>query len=190
MSADDRRRWDAKYAERSIPERLAPDDWLVENALSLEPGRALDFACGLGHNAIWLARHGWAVDAVDISPAGLQLAAGFAARQKAAVNWIAADVEEFVPTADAYDLVIVFRFLDRTHVPRLVEAALTSGGLLIYETFTEAQLARPGNHLRNPAYALHSRELPRLFAGFELVRYREDALEDRSVARLLARRST
>ena len=166
-----------------------PDEWLVENALSLEPGRALDVACGLGHNAIWLARHGWTVDAIDVSPAGLQLAAGLANRHKAAVNWIAADLEEFAPATGAYDLVVVFRFLDRTHVPRLVETALPSGGLLIYETFTQAQLARPDTHLRNPAYALHSRELPRLFPGLKLVRYREDALQDRSVARLVARRT-
>lgn len=188
MSADDRRRWDAKYAERSVPERLAPDDWLVENVLSLEPGRALDLACGLGHNATWLARHAWAVDAVDISPTGLQLAAGLAARHKVAVNWIAADLEEFAPAERVYDLIVVFRFLDRTHIPRLVETALAPDGLLIYETFAAAQLARPDNHLRNPAYALHSRELPRLFPGLKLVRYREEALDDRSVARLVARR--
>ena len=189
MSADDRRRWDVKYAGKAVPERLMPDEWLVENALSLEPGRALDVACGLGHNAIWLARHGWTVDAIDVSPAGLQLTAGLGNRHKAAVNWIAADLEEFAPATGAYDLVVVFRFLDRTHVPRLVETALPSGGLLIYETFTQAQLARPETHLRNLAYALHSRELPRLFLGLKPVRYREEALDDRSVARLVARRN-
>jgi tellurite methyltransferase len=188
MSTDDRTRWDAKYAERPVPEKLAPDEWLVENAGDLEPGRALDFACGLGHNAIWLARRGWTVDAVDISPAGLRLAAELAGRNKAAVHWVAADLDDFAPIETAYDLVVVFRFLDRARAPGLIESALRSGGLMVYETFTEAHLVRGDNHLRNSAYALRSRELPRLFPGLRLVRYREESLDDRSVARLVARK--
>ncbi|HUG90402.1 MAG TPA: class I SAM-dependent methyltransferase [Planctomycetaceae bacterium] len=187
MSTDDRRRWDAKYAGRSVPAQLAPDEWLVENVLSLPPGRALDLACGIGHNAVWLARRGWTVDAVDISPAGLRLAAGLAGRNKTSVNWIAADLDAFTPAAGACDLVLVFRFLDRVRLPRLIESALAAGGLLIYETFTTAHLARPDSHLKNPAYALGPRELPRLFPGLKLVRYREEALDDRSVARFVGR---
>jgi len=41
---------------------------VVEGANALEPGRALDLGCGTGTNAIYLARHGWEVTAIDFTP--------------------------------------------------------------------------------------------------------------------------
>ncbi|MFD4676571.1 class I SAM-dependent methyltransferase [Lentzea sp. NPDC058450] len=64
--------WDRFYADRTreVPFFVAkPDENLaahVETGL-LEPGRALDIGCGPGRNAIFLARRGFQVDAVDIS---------------------------------------------------------------------------------------------------------------------------
>ena len=187
MSHDDRIRWDAKYSEREAPAELTPNAWLREHVASLPPGRALDLACGLGHNAIWLAQCGWQVDAVDISPVGLRLAGESGARAGVKVHWITADLDEFTPEQNAYDLVCVFRFLDRIRLPRLIEAALRPGGHLLYETITEAHMARPGVTM-NPAFALGPGELPRLFPGLEVIRYDECELPDRSVARLVARR--
>ncbi|NED05430.1 methyltransferase domain-containing protein [Streptomyces sp. SID6648] len=39
---------------------------LVEGTDSLTPGRALELGCGTGTNAVYLARHGWRVAAVDL----------------------------------------------------------------------------------------------------------------------------
>lgn len=39
---------------------------LVEGYGALPPGRALELGCGTGTNAIYLARHGWEVAAVDL----------------------------------------------------------------------------------------------------------------------------
>ncbi|WP_227997012.1 class I SAM-dependent methyltransferase [Nocardia australiensis] len=39
---------------------------LVEGHGALPPGRALELGCGTGTNAIYLARHGWEVAAVDL----------------------------------------------------------------------------------------------------------------------------
>jgi SAM-dependent methyltransferase len=64
--------WDRFYADRSreVPFFVAkPDENLVsylERGL-ITPGRALDVGCGPGRNAIFLARHGFQVDAVDLS---------------------------------------------------------------------------------------------------------------------------
>src|SRR5437660_9248378 len=110
MSASDRKRWDAKYADKPAPDRLSPDDWLIEQVSDLPTGRALELACGLGHNAVWLAMHGWQVDAVDISPTGLARADELASRFGARMNWIAVDLDEFISESAAYDLALVFRF--------------------------------------------------------------------------------
>ena len=188
MSSSDRDRWDAKYANRDVPDRLEPSEWLVDNVDGINPGQALELACGLGHNAIWLAQSGWTVDAVDVSPVGLKLAERLAARHGQQVNWITGDLDHFQPAVEAYDLVAVFKFLDRERVPLLIDSALRPGGLLVYETFTADQLKRPDNHLRNPAHTLEAGELPKLFPGLLPLSYQKRELTDRSVAQLLARK--
>lgn len=189
MSVSDRARWDAKYAGKTVPQELAPDEWLTRHVAGLRPGRALEVACGLGHNAVWLAMQGWQVDAVDVSPVGLSLAAELAARHGQSIHWIAADFDEFTAENGAYDLVVVFRFLDRRRLPGMIQAALRPGGLLIYETFHIAHLARPDSHIKNRAFALQPGELPLLFPEFAPVAFEERELPDRSVARLAAIRS-
>ncbi len=186
MSTSDRLRWDEKYATKPVSDKLSPDAWLIEQATGLPPGRALELACGPGHNAIWLAQQGWIVDAVDISPLGLASAEKLAQGCAARVNWIAVDIDEFIPQANAYDLATVFRFLDRVRLPLIVQQALKPGGRLIYETFTTAHMARTDSHMKNPAFALEPGELPRLFPQFEVVAYDECELADREVARLVA----
>ena len=186
MSVSDRERWDAKYADKPVPDRLSPDDWLIEQVAGLPPGRTLELACGLGHNAIWLAQHGWHVDAVDISPSGLARANELAIRNDARVNWIAADLDDFTAEYGMYDLVLVFRFLDRRRLPAIIQQALRPGGRLIYETFTTAHLARPDSNMKNPAFALEPGELPRLLPQLDVVSYAECSLADRDVARLAA----
>ena len=186
MAASDRERWDAKYADKPVPDQFSPDEWLIEQVAGLPPGRALELACGLGHNAIWLALDGWQVDAVDISPTGLARAEDLAARHGARVNWIAADLDEFNPESTAYDLVLVFRFLDRGQLPGAIQRALRPGGRLINETFTMAHLARPDSHMKNPAFVLEPGELPRLFPQLDVLSYAECSLADRDVARLVA----
>ncbi len=47
---------------------LEPSHFLVENIARLPKGRALDLAMGFGRNAIYLAKLGYAIDGVEISP--------------------------------------------------------------------------------------------------------------------------
>jgi tellurite methyltransferase len=188
MSTYDGQRWDEKYAAKVPVQELAPDGWLTEQLAASKPGRALELACGLGHNAVWLAQQGWQIDAVDISAVGLSRAKDLADVCCVNVNWIATDLEEFIPAADDYDLAVVIRFLDRLRLPALIQEALRPGGLLIYETFTTAHLARPSSRMKNPAFALERGELPRLFPQFEVVSYAECSLADRDVARLVCKK--
>ncbi|MBS0264349.1 MAG: class I SAM-dependent methyltransferase [Planctomycetes bacterium] len=188
MPSAELERWNAKYALLTTPDAISPDVWLTSQLAHVPPGRALEFACGLGHNAIWLAQQGWQVDAVDISPTGLQHAAELAGRVGASVQWIAADLMDSNPAPASYDLALVFRFLDRDRLPGLIESALRTGGLLYYETFTVAHLQRPASRMKNPDFALQPGELPRLFPHCEPVSYAECSLSDRDVARLEARR--
>lgn len=56
------------------------------------PGRALDIGCGSGRDAVYLAKRGWQVTAVDLAQEGLEKARARAAEQGAEVNWVQGDV--------------------------------------------------------------------------------------------------
>lgn len=197
MTTKDRDRWNEKYSLCKSYSDGDADEWLVEacdtivrsSSGATVQGQALDLACGLGQNSIWLAQQGWNVDGVDVSAEGLTIARQSASQSGCSVNWLEADLDDWLPAPDSYELAIVFRFLDRESVPRIVSTGLRSGGWLIYETFSAGQLHRPDSHIRNPAFTLAPGELPNLFPEFNVVDYREECLDTRTVQRLLARRS-
>ena len=84
--------------------------YLAAELGDLDPGTALDAGCGAGAEAIWLAEHGWAVTAADISAAALARAKERGGQ--AAVTWIEADLSVWEPD-ERFDLVLVNRVFDR-----------------------------------------------------------------------------
>jgi 2-polyprenyl-3-methyl-5-hydroxy-6-metoxy-1,4-benzoquinol methylase len=70
------------------------------------PGRAIDFGCGTGTNAITLAQHGWQVTGIDFSWRAL-----LAARRKArgagvAVSFLRRDVSRLDDLAGPFDFAL------------------------------------------------------------------------------------
>jgi len=63
--------WDERYAARELIWSAEPNVFVARECADLPPGRAVDLAAGEGRNAIWLARRGWDVTAVDWSGVGL-----------------------------------------------------------------------------------------------------------------------
>ncbi|WP_245674535.1 class I SAM-dependent methyltransferase [Herbidospora cretacea] len=60
-------------------------------ALVEPPGRALELGCGTGTNAVYLARHGWEVVAVDLIGEAVEQARAKAAASGAAVRLLRGD---------------------------------------------------------------------------------------------------
>jgi SAM-dependent methyltransferase len=136
-------------ASRAEERAAAPSRLLVEHRHLLPAGRALDVACGDGRNALWLARQGFAVDAVDVAFAGLARLAAAARREGLVVRPIQADLEQFPLPSERYAVVVNCRYLQRTLFPAL-RGAVQPGGVIVFETFLREQ-ARIG-HPRNPAF--------------------------------------
>jgi SAM-dependent methyltransferase len=190
MTIADRDNWERKYASKDVSHLPDPDAWLIDCIGELKPGRALDLACGLGQNAIALAELGWKVDAVDVSPRGLEIARRCAADRDSTVNWVCADLDEWDPTAQEYDLVIVFRFLDWNRIPPIIERGLKPGGGLCYETFAVSQMNRADNHLKNAAFTVQVGDWEKYFSQFQAVSNQTICLPDRDVVRLWAIRGS
>jgi tellurite methyltransferase len=167
MSRADRERWNRKYAAGNPHPDFAPDPILTQYAQLLDGnGWALDVACGVGHNALYLARRGYDVLAVDGSLAGLQYGRAAAHAVSRPVHFVAADLDHFAPPPERFSLVLVVRFLSRPLLPRLKEA-LVPGGLMIYQTFNLNW--RRANPAFNPDYLLAPGELAEAFGDFEVI---------------------
>lgn len=66
--------WDEMYRSCDQVFSGKPNGVLVTETVDLPPGQALDVGCGEGADALFLARRGWQVTAVDISQIALQRA--------------------------------------------------------------------------------------------------------------------
>jgi tellurite methyltransferase len=187
MNRPEQEKWDARWAAEAARTSYEPHRLLVAHAALLEGGRALDLACGLGQNSIWLAARGYQVLAVDFSPVALAVAGDRArvAGVQERIKWQQQDLEEWrlvsAAPAAGFDLVCVFRFLDRRLFPGL-RAVVRAGGLLFYETRHVGLLARQPQS--NPAFLLQPGELMDTFNDWEIVY----EAEDQENASLVARR--
>ena len=127
--------WDARYAAAENLWSPRPNRFLVAEVEHLEPGRALDLACGEGQNAIWLATRGWQVLGVDYSGVAVAKAQARAARDQVEVTFLEADLLDLEPEAGAYDLVLVLYLHlpaeERRAVLDKAHRALALGGTLV-----------------------------------------------------------
>lgn len=165
MAESDRERWDRKYAAGEGPAHFEPKPFLTGHRHLLEGGRALDVACGFGGNALYLASLGYRVDAVDVSSVGLARAQAEAARRNLHINFVQADLARWTVAAPRYDLIVVFYYLNRDLMPRLI-AGLRPGGLLFQATRNVRYLSiRPDF---DPAFLLELGELAQFATNAEL----------------------
>jgi len=170
MSTADSGKWDRQFAEALAPGRAAT---VLRENLHLLPdsGNALEIACGLGANSLLLARCGLQVEAWDYSAVALAKLREFCRVERLSVGTRQIDVEQPFTWPRRYQVIVVTRYLHRDLCPHIVQG-LEPGGLVFYQTFNRTKRDRVGPS--NASYLLETNELLRLFAGLELVFYRED----------------
>jgi tellurite methyltransferase len=160
--------WNQRYRTRDeIDDK--PAQLVVDAIRGVEPGRALDLACGAGRNAVWLARNGWEVVAIDGSEEAIRLVR----EHDRAIETHVMDLETGAPLPfedESFDLVLILYYL---HRPLFAEAkrVLRRGGVLV----TAARMK--GRFAANPG------ELVQHFEGWEVVHSREG-----EIGELVARR--
>ena len=177
MSREEIDKWNARYRSGESHPRFdgAPSPvlgWLP----SPWPGaRALDLGCGLLRNARALVDAGWEVVAVDGATEGFARAG----TPPQGLHAIVADLDEWRPPANSFDLVLAVHYLNRALVPSVLES-LRPGGLVALETRVDEE-ARPGQPPRR--FRLAPGEALRLYRGLSCLK----AEERDGVARYLFR---
>jgi len=190
MSELDREKWDRRYAEDSYrkgnPVSLL-QDWLPR----IGTGKALDVACGAGRNAIAMARAGFRVDAIDISPVGLELARREAGSLGLDINWIEHDLDQAYAFATDYDLIVVLWYVNLPLIAKLRDCLAPGGYLLCEEHLVaEGKLAGP----ENPLFRVVPGALREAAQGLDILLYEESTStntegEPMASARLVARKT-
>ena len=185
----DQIRWDRRFKEKGFALGRTPNPFLKRHLRDLPVGRALDMASGEGRNAVFLARNGFEVDAVDISRAGLRKANRLAKETGVKVHTRVADLDDFQMEENTYDLVANFFFLRRSLIPKM-KKSLKKGGRVIFETYTLEHRALGTEGPRQAKYFLKPNELLRLFKDFRILFYREGIFKEggrrKAVASLIA----
>ena len=160
--------WETRHRTAAAPG--APEPSVIEWLDLLPRGLALDLACGTGRHSVALARAGFKVVAIDYAETALRTLQSIARAEKLSVSPLAADLSTFALPRGRFDAILNVNFLDRTLVPRLVDA-LRPGGALLFDTFLIDQAAT--GHPRNPDFMLQHYELREMLSAMDLVRYRE-----------------
>ena len=183
--------FDRAYSSQRSYFGKAPSPWLIHFlGHSADRGRrALDMGCGHGRNALYLARLGYSVTAVDISGAAVRELEGYADAEGLPVRAHRADLRDCDLGENAYDVIVavtVLGLIDRDALAPLADRmarALRPGGLLLVEDFAEGDPGFSGRRRRSEFAHLVQHyftpsTLRRLLRSLEEISCRESALTD------------
>lgn len=141
--------WDQRYSEQGFAYGTLPNDFLKEEFQQIPAaGNVLCLAEGEGRNAVFLARQGFSVTAVDQSSVGLNKANGLAHENGVEINTIQADLATFDLGINHWDGIVSIA----AHVPPAIRQdlhsrvlrALKNGGIFLLEAYTIRHLEMNG----------------------------------------------
>ena len=116
-----------RYARGPEPNTKA----MLDAVAPLAGRRVLDFACGAGVTAAFLAQRGASVTAIDISPASVRRASELAARAGLSIEFIAGELTAQTFAPESFDLIVgryALHHVDLTMLAPILSDVLAAGG--------------------------------------------------------------
>jgi SAM-dependent methyltransferase len=129
----DSTQWDERYSTSELIWTGRANQFVEAHLGDLPPGTAVDLGAGEGRNAVWLARRGWTVTAVDFSQVGLDKALRLADEHEVTIAVERADATTWAPAAPVDLVVLSYLQLPADERRMVLEHAatwLTPGGTL------------------------------------------------------------
>ncbi len=188
MPADDRTRWDQRYASGDYV--ASSPEWAPAWLPDIEPwlpdrGCALDIASGAGRVSRWLSLRGFDVMAVDISQVGLALAREAVESDGLVLKTAVVDLETDPLPTGPFDLISCFHYWQPSLFPGIADR-LSRGGILVAEVFTVPNLER--NERPSRRFLAEPWQLKQARHPLEILYYWEGWSCDQSLARVVARK--
>lgn len=136
--------WDKRYSADEYAYGTKPNNFLTENFNSILKGKILSLAEGEGRNAVFLAKQGYSVTAVDSSLVGINKGRKLAKSNGVNVEFIHADLIEYDLGVNQWDGVISIFFplpsLQRRILYKKIVNGLKKSGIFLLEAYTPEQL--------------------------------------------------
>lgn len=157
--------WDERYSVEEYAYGTTPNEFLVDKVSCIPKGQVLSLAEGEGRNAVFLAKQGYSVTAVDGSLVGLNKARKLAEENNVVVEFIHADLADYDLGENKWDgIVSIFCPLPSTlrkELYKKVIAGLKQNGVFLLEAYTPDQL-KHGTGGGNSVDVMQSEESLRL----------------------------
>ena len=140
--------WNERYSTKDYIYGTRPNQFFKEQIEKLNAGKILMVGEGEGRNAVYAAKLGWQVDAIDSSSVAKDKALMLAEQNKVSINYQVADIHSYNFPDNIYDAVgIVFLHINesekenkRLHIK--FTNTLKKKGRIILELFSKNQLGK------------------------------------------------
>ncbi|MEM7134043.1 MAG: class I SAM-dependent methyltransferase [Chloroflexota bacterium] len=136
--------WDERFSADEYAYGREPNEFLVQNHEAIPKGKVLSLAEGEGRNAVFLAKQGYSVTAVDGSKAGLEKARKLAMENDVELELIHADLTKFDFGVAHWDGIVSIFFplpsAQRSKLHEKVVAGLKQNGVFLVEAYRPEQV--------------------------------------------------
>ncbi|MFN8570993.1 MAG: class I SAM-dependent methyltransferase [Gemmatimonadaceae bacterium] len=172
--------WNTRYAATPFVYGTEPNAFLVEHRDMLR-SPVLSICEGEGRNAVYLAESGLEVLGVDLSEVALKKADALARSRGVVITTSLADLTTYEPRPNHYGAVVsIWAHLPssvRHRLYPLLERALTPGGILLLESYSESQLEKDTGGPKDADMLMTVEKVRREFPTLEPVLLRETERE-------------
>lgn len=145
----------------------------------LRGGTALDLACGLGGNSLFLAGLNYQVQAIDISDVAIEFVNEQAAKDHLNIETRIGDLTEMMDRQwlkEPFDLIVITYYLDRKLFP-IVKNLIKDSGYFFMETYFYSPHSE--NKQISDQFKLQPNELLKEFKDWGILYFEENEQEGR-----------
>lgn len=132
--------------------------------------KALDLACGMGRNSLFMRDCGFYVESVDISHFAIT-----SLQNERNIHAFCADLDTFRIPPQSYDIICNSYFLERRLFPS-ISGGLKRGGILVFETFVRDEIESHNAFASDSSHLLRKNELLHAFLDLEILFYEESLI--------------
>ena len=178
--------WNSRYSEEGFAYGDKPNVFLAAELTKMPVGKLLLPAEGEGRNAIFAAKMGWQVTAIDQSDAGQYKALAWAKKERVGLDYQVGDLATLDLGTNTFDAAaLIFAHFPptlKTLIHHKVANALKPGGMVILEGFSKGHLAYNTTNPqaggpRDEALLYSTQEIADLFPGFKTILLEEKTVE-------------
>lgn len=164
--------WDERFATDEYAYGTEPNDFLRENVGKLKQGSVLSLAEGEGRNAVFLAKLGYEVTAIDGSIEGIKKAKHLAKQHNVDIDFIHADLCQFNLGESCWDNIVSifapFTTIERAQIHQQVIKALKPNGIYLLEAYNPKQIEFATGGGTDPSTMPSAKELSIELAGLSM----------------------